>query len=197
MSNAETFQAGITAAKSGDLVRAAALFAQVVQADPRSELGWLWLGFCCTTPEQREYCFRRVLKLNPNNLEAKSQLESLTGSPPKPPAWASTSPADILKEPGEPPPVQKAGAPKVHLSDKPIVQPFSSETPRPQKPFTPIASPAPAPPTMREAILAPEEKLPSPPAVKAAAIVDRSKAIGPNRKKPNNILVVLMGLWQP
>ncbi len=193
MSNEETFQAGIAAAKSGDIVRAAALFAQVIQADPHSEQGWLWLGLCCSPPDRRAYCFRRVLGLNPNNLEAKSQLESLVGTSPKPPAWASTSPADILKEPGEPPPEQQVTAPKVQRSDKPTEKPFSPEAPRPQKPFTPIASPVPAPLTMREAILAPEEKLPSPPAVKAAATVDRSKAIEPKRKKPNNILVVLVG----
>ncbi|HEY9153285.1 MAG TPA: alpha/beta fold hydrolase [Anaerolineales bacterium] len=78
MSKEEILKAGIAAAKSGDLSQATALFAKVVQIDPSSEQGWLWLGYCISAPEQREYCFRQVLALNPNNLNAREQLARLS-----------------------------------------------------------------------------------------------------------------------
>jgi len=73
----ELLRAGISTAKAGELATASKLLIQVVQTDPSSELGWLWLGICRTVPEQREYCFRRVLAINPQNSEARRQLELL------------------------------------------------------------------------------------------------------------------------
>jgi len=73
----ELLRAGITAAKAKDIVEASKLLVQVVQIDPNSELGWLWLGSCRAAPEQREYCFRRVLSINPQNSEARRQIEFL------------------------------------------------------------------------------------------------------------------------
>src|SRR5512134_1739560 len=77
MTTEELLQAGITAAKTGEITTASNLLIQVVQTDPNSELGWLWLGLCRTVPEQREYCFRKVLAINPQNSEARRQMESL------------------------------------------------------------------------------------------------------------------------
>ncbi len=85
MSTEEILRAGIAAARSGELERARGLFAQVVTVDPASEQGWLLLGLCCSVREQREYCFRRVLAINPNNSEARRQLERLSGPAPSPP----------------------------------------------------------------------------------------------------------------
>ena len=78
MSKDEILKAGIAAAKSGNFVQATALFAQVVEIDPSSEQGWLGLGYCVSATDQREYCFRRVLALNPNNRDAKEQLARLS-----------------------------------------------------------------------------------------------------------------------
>lgn len=77
MNTEELLRAGITAANAGDVTKAIKLLAEVVQADPNSELGWLWLGLCISIVERREYCFRRVLSINPQNIEAKRQLELL------------------------------------------------------------------------------------------------------------------------
>lgn len=87
MSEEDILKEGISAARSGDRTRAASLFAQVVKINPSSEQGWFYLGMCCSAADQREYCFRRVLALNPNNLDAKKQLASLSKpAPPQPPA---------------------------------------------------------------------------------------------------------------
>ncbi|MCC6297826.1 MAG: alpha/beta fold hydrolase [Anaerolineales bacterium] len=77
MSTNDLLQAGIEAAQKGDHATASKLFVQVVQSDPYSELGWLWLGYTRTASDQREHCFRRVLQINPNNVEAKRQMEIL------------------------------------------------------------------------------------------------------------------------
>src|SRR6266545_2034887 len=77
MPTEELLKAGVSAAKAKDMATASKLLMQVVQADPNSELGWLWLGLCRTVPEQREYCFRRVLAINPQNSEAERQIRLL------------------------------------------------------------------------------------------------------------------------
>ncbi len=193
MSIEETFQAGIAAAKSGDLARAAALFGQVVQADPHSEQGWLWLGLCCSPPDRREYCFRRVLALNPNNTEARSQLDRMAGAAPITPAWALPTQNDIPKKQNKQPPVEPLIKPAVQRSDERTVPPFVAEVSRPQKPFAPVPPDVPAPESLRNALITPEEKR-TPSIVKAAAKVERPKTFEPKKKKPNNILVVLLGL---
>ncbi len=77
MSTEELLRAGIAAAKANDSVGASNLLSQVVRADPNSELGWLWLGYCRDVPQQREYCFRKALSINPENVEARRQVEIL------------------------------------------------------------------------------------------------------------------------
>jgi hypothetical protein len=77
MSTEELLRAGIAAAKANDSVGASNLLGQVVRADPNSELGWLWLGYCRDVPQQREFCFRKALSINPENVEAKRQIEIL------------------------------------------------------------------------------------------------------------------------
>ena len=78
MPNDDLIREGIDAIQEGRLVQAAAIFAGVVKADPASEQGWFWLGQCCTSREQSEYCYRRVLALNPAHAEAKRELDRLT-----------------------------------------------------------------------------------------------------------------------
>ncbi len=77
MSNDALLQAAITAARASDLEEAAVLFARLVKEEPSSEQGWLGLGFCFSDKEKREYCFRRVLAINPNNIQARQALELL------------------------------------------------------------------------------------------------------------------------
>ncbi|MBI5841104.1 MAG: alpha/beta fold hydrolase [Chloroflexi bacterium] len=135
MSKEEILQAGITAARLGGTTKAASLFAQVVKIDPSSEQGWLWLGKCCSAPDQREYCFRRVLALNPNNLDARQQLQRLS-KPASPPARVSQSPqAEIANVPKPAPPVAPPVAPiksfdeSVSVVEDELPSPATTETP--------------------------------------------------------------------
>ncbi len=77
MPNDALLQAGLTAARAGDIETAVVLFVRLVKQDPSSEQGWLGLGFCFSDPSQRAYCFRRVLAINPDNPQAKQALELL------------------------------------------------------------------------------------------------------------------------
>jgi pimeloyl-ACP methyl ester carboxylesterase len=77
MATEELLQAGIAAARAGDINKASKLLIQVVQKDPNSESGWFWLGLCREVPKHREYCFRRVLAINPQNVDARHQIEFL------------------------------------------------------------------------------------------------------------------------
>ena len=70
MANDALLQAALTAARAGDLEEAASLFARLVKEEPSSEQGWLGLGFCFSDNKRREYCFLRVLAINPNNPQA-------------------------------------------------------------------------------------------------------------------------------
>jgi pimeloyl-ACP methyl ester carboxylesterase len=131
MSKEENLRAGIAAAKAGDRARAAALFAQVVKEDPHSEQGWYLLGFCSIAPERREYCFRRVLALNPDHAEAKKQLERLSRPAPAsvPPFYTSpTSHADRSKAEKTAPPF--ATAPIEH-EEKRLITTETPSTPAP------------------------------------------------------------------
>ena len=76
MTDGDLLQAGISAAKAGDKKRAASLFMQVVREDPASEDGWFCLGLVCQSPERRNYCFQRVLALNPSNVKARQLLDT-------------------------------------------------------------------------------------------------------------------------
>lgn len=77
MSTDELLQQGITAAQAGNRAEARRILYQVVRANPRSELGWQWLGYSIDAPEKQAECFRRVLLINPKNAYARQQLEAL------------------------------------------------------------------------------------------------------------------------
>ena len=71
--------AGIQAWQKGDLVQARTLLMQSVRSNPRSEHAWLWLGRCLEDTQQSTDCFRHVLALNPENAEARRELDILLG----------------------------------------------------------------------------------------------------------------------
>ena len=133
MSKDEILKAGIAAAKSGNHPQAAELFMQVVKIDPASEQGWLGLGYCVSLPERREYCFRRVLAINPNNRIAREQLARLSKPEPvQPPVVVKQSPfittgdtpgsAESLAVPPAPEPIaiSKEEAPAVKQAPPPV-----------------------------------------------------------------------------
>jgi tetratricopeptide (TPR) repeat protein len=74
MANKQLKQA-ISAYKSGEKQKAQKLLARLAKAEPDNEEAWFWLAACIENPEQRQYCLKRVLKINPNNVQAKRALK--------------------------------------------------------------------------------------------------------------------------
>mgnify|MGYP001945959316 FL=1 len=67
-------QQGIRAAQSGQREAARSLLIQVVEADERNELGWLWLSGVVDDPEDMRTCLQNVLDINPANAKARQGL---------------------------------------------------------------------------------------------------------------------------
>ncbi len=74
MANTQLEQA-IRAYKSGEKQKAQNLLARLVQAEPNNVDAWLWLADCIEKDEQKLYCLRRALKINPNNTLVKQTLK--------------------------------------------------------------------------------------------------------------------------
>jgi tetratricopeptide (TPR) repeat protein len=138
MTDADLLRAGISAARAGDSGKAAALLAQVIRADPNSEAGWFWLGLVCQTAEQRRYCFKRVLALNPSNAQARQLLNAT--------APASSSPLDSAKLSSTHPPTAFTFPP---AGEAPVAIPSAPAT-------SPRVDPAAPTPTASEAVSTPQ-----------------------------------------
>lgn len=74
---AEWLKEGIKAAKAGERHKAQQLLLHVVEANERSEQGWLWLSGVVNTDEDRLVCLENVLALNPLNVQARAGLRWL------------------------------------------------------------------------------------------------------------------------
>jgi hypothetical protein len=97
--------AGIAAVKAGDKTQAYDLLTQALAAEPRHELGWLWLSGVAAGDAERYYCLEQVLTINPHNAAAQRGLSllprgvvpvsPLPSSPPDPPPAPQPEPAVI------------------------------------------------------------------------------------------------------
>ena len=61
----DLIQNGIRAAQEGDRASAKLYLSKAVLSAPNSEDAWWWLGQSVDDPQQRAYCFQRVLAINP------------------------------------------------------------------------------------------------------------------------------------
>ncbi len=124
------FKLGVQAARAGDFKTAQTYFVRVVQANPNSEKGWLYLGHCLADPEKRITCYQRVLKLNPYNQEAQKALAAL-GQPYYPP---QESPQEVYyRQPPEPvqPKYSQETNYEAYYSQPEPVQPAAEAQPAP------------------------------------------------------------------
>jgi hypothetical protein len=105
---------GIAAAQEGNKEQARTLLSKVVLEMPDSEEAWWWLSQCVEDPQQREFCLKKVLEINPGHSGAKSALQGTAEKPaPVPPRAGTPSdqPAALTGVPGDdisPPPPKKA-----------------------------------------------------------------------------------------
>src|SRR5258708_14435932 len=87
----QLLQQGIAAARAGQQAQARKLLQEAVKRDPRSESAWLWLSSVAKDDQERTFCLKQLLTINPNNENAIRGLKQLgvnveAGAPPPPPA---------------------------------------------------------------------------------------------------------------
>jgi len=71
------FQRAKALIKSGDKKRGGQLLTEIVRKDPRNVNAWLWLSSCVNIDEQKVYCLKRVLEIDPNHNVALAALSKL------------------------------------------------------------------------------------------------------------------------
>jgi hypothetical protein len=122
---------------AGQLVEARALLLDIVRADPKLEAGWMFLSYTLDDPAQKADCLRKVISLNPENIEAQAALEKTLGiNQSGPVGQTATAPPAVVpsRAPTEPPPaVQGAGAAAAPV---PIPSPSDAPTVVHASPFT-------------------------------------------------------------
>ncbi len=70
----EKFNHAVKLAKSGNKQEAFPIFKEIVQADKDNEKAWLGLYFCVEKKEQKKYCLKQIIRINPDNLDARKKL---------------------------------------------------------------------------------------------------------------------------
>ena len=70
----ENFRQGVAALKAGDRARARSLLGAAVRESPEDTQAWLWLSGAVERDEERIYCLRQVLQLDPGNQVASKGL---------------------------------------------------------------------------------------------------------------------------
>lgn len=67
-------RAGVEAARAGDIAKARAILSKVVLEMPRSVHAWWYLGQVVEDTNQRIYCYKKVLNLDPSHAGARAKL---------------------------------------------------------------------------------------------------------------------------
>lgn len=78
------FQEALTAARSGERVRARDLFTRLLKLNQGKAEYWLWMSALVDTPRERTYCLTECLKRDPGNLAARRGLQMLGQEQPLP-----------------------------------------------------------------------------------------------------------------
>src|ERR1041384_4322608 len=73
----QLLQQGIAAARAGQKAQARKLLQEAVKRDPRSESAWLWLSSVAQDDQERAFCLKQLLSINPNNEHAIKGLRQL------------------------------------------------------------------------------------------------------------------------
>ena len=79
----DDFLSAIKLLKSGDKLSAQKMFESLLKADPENELLWQWLARAVNDPEEKRECLLEVLRINPDNLSVKIELDQIENSAPQ------------------------------------------------------------------------------------------------------------------
>lgn len=73
----QLMQLGIQTARAGHKPNARMIFQQILDQDKENERAWLWMAAIAETPMERLRYLNTVLRINPNNQTALSQLDKM------------------------------------------------------------------------------------------------------------------------
>ena len=79
-----SLQKGIAAAKAGNKKIAAQHLKKAVKEEPHDVNAWLWLSSVVEIPNQKIFCYKKVLEVDPNNEHALKGMRIVQNSPPPP-----------------------------------------------------------------------------------------------------------------
>jgi hypothetical protein len=96
----DNFRQGVAALKAGDRAAARRLLGTAVRQSPEDLQAWLWLSGAVDRDEERIYCLRQVLQLDPGNQVAARGLAQITER------WVNPKPAEPQQQPKPPQPLQ-------------------------------------------------------------------------------------------
>jgi tetratricopeptide (TPR) repeat protein len=82
---------------AGDQPGARIALAELLKVEPDNADAWALLAILLPRPAEQARCYREILRINPNDRQAKVWLESLTGQPTEPQARVGPS-AEEAKE---------------------------------------------------------------------------------------------------
>lgn len=87
-----------TVLRQGDKKTARLILKEVLNKNPKSEPGWMLLAKTADQPSKIRFCLQQVLRINPENVEARNWLDELSGR--------------VKKQSAVPDPVQDVKPPK-------------------------------------------------------------------------------------
>ncbi len=73
----EKLSQAITYVKSGEKVKGKKLLVEVIRSNPQNETAWLWMAVVIKDKNQRRQCLEKVLGINPNNEQARTELAKM------------------------------------------------------------------------------------------------------------------------
>jgi len=76
----DLLQQGITAYKAGKRDEARKIFITFGKQSPDNELAWGWMYQVSNNDQERTYCLKQILRINPKSEKAKQLLDTLTGN---------------------------------------------------------------------------------------------------------------------
>jgi hypothetical protein len=88
----EDLKQAIALIKTGKTSEAVPILKNILKTNRNDEPSWLWLAYCVDSTDDKTFCFREALRINPNNERTKKALEQLDpGLSPQPDLMEDTS----------------------------------------------------------------------------------------------------------
>lgn len=111
----------VDAYRAQDRQRAITLLRTLLQRDPTHENAWMLLGFSVNEPSQKRVCFQRALAINPENQQAREQLNRLASATGSNKVGSGVRPAGSDSKSAKVFPVQVNRTPAITIFNIPVI----------------------------------------------------------------------------